>query len=64
MRPFVVYVIVFILSHYSIAAKLELKMSLKAQITADMKTAMKEKQVERLGTIRLLLAAMKQRGLV
>ncbi len=36
-------------------------MSLKAQITADMKTAMKEKQVERLGTIRLLLAAMKQR---
>ncbi|WP_410498901.1 GatB/YqeY domain-containing protein [Chitinibacter sp. S2-10] len=36
-------------------------MSLKAQITADMKTAMKEKQIERLGTIRLLLAAMKQR---
>ncbi|SMC16610.1 hypothetical protein SAMN02745857_00223 [Andreprevotia lacus DSM 23236] len=36
-------------------------MSLKAQITQDMKTAMKEKQVERLGTIRLLLAAIKQR---
>nr|WP_314899643.1 GatB/YqeY domain-containing protein [uncultured Deefgea sp.] len=36
-------------------------MSLKARITADMKTAMKEKQVDRLGTIRLLLAAMKQR---
>ncbi|WP_373974941.1 GatB/YqeY domain-containing protein [Chitinibacter sp. SCUT-21] len=36
-------------------------MSLKAQITADMKTAMKEKQAERLGTIRLLMAAMKQR---
>ncbi|QLI82580.1 GatB/YqeY domain-containing protein [Chitinibacter fontanus] len=36
-------------------------MSLKARITADMKTAMKEKQAERLGTIRLLLAAMKQR---
>jgi uncharacterized protein YqeY len=36
-------------------------MTLKARITADMKTAMKEKQVDRLGTIRLLLAAMKQR---
>ncbi|MBB5190819.1 hypothetical protein HNQ50_001542 [Silvimonas terrae] len=36
-------------------------MSLKARITEDMKTAMKEKQTERLGTIRLLLAAMKQR---
>ena len=36
-------------------------MSLKAQITQDMKTAMKEKQAERLGTIRLLLAAIKQR---
>ena len=36
-------------------------MSLKARITADMKTAMKEKQVDRLGTIRLLLAAIKQR---
>ncbi|GGP27895.1 GatB/YqeY domain-containing protein [Silvimonas amylolytica] len=36
-------------------------MSLKARITDDMKTAMKEKQTERLGTIRLLLAAMKQR---
>ncbi|KAF0812931.1 hypothetical protein IGB42_02779 [Andreprevotia sp. IGB-42] len=36
-------------------------MSLKAQITQDMKTAMKEKQPERLGTIRLLLAAIKQR---
>lgn len=36
-------------------------MTLKARITADMKTAMKERQVDRLGTIRLLLAAMKQR---
>ncbi|MBM3117811.1 GatB/YqeY domain-containing protein [Jeongeupia naejangsanensis] len=36
-------------------------MSLKAQITQDMKTAMKEKQATRLGTIRLLLAAIKQR---
>ncbi|MBM5572297.1 MULTISPECIES: GatB/YqeY domain-containing protein [Deefgea] len=36
-------------------------MTLKARITADMKTAMKEKQVDRLGTIRLLLAAIKQR---
>ncbi|WP_028449264.1 GatB/YqeY domain-containing protein [Chitinibacter tainanensis] len=36
-------------------------MSLKEQITADMKTAMKEKQADRLATIRLLMAAMKQR---
>lgn len=36
-------------------------MTLKARINADMKTAMKEKQADRLGTIRLLLAAMKQR---
>ncbi|AOY00200.1 GatB/YqeY domain-containing protein [Jeongeupia sp. USM3] len=36
-------------------------MSLKAQIQQDMKTAMKEKQATRLGTIRLLLAAIKQR---
>jgi uncharacterized protein YqeY len=36
-------------------------MSLKAQITEDMKTAMRAKDSERLGTIRLLQAAMKQR---
>ena len=36
-------------------------MSLKDQITEDMKTAMRAKDVERLGTIRLLQAAMKQR---
>ncbi|WP_297575140.1 GatB/YqeY domain-containing protein [uncultured Deefgea sp.] len=36
-------------------------MTLKARITADMKTAMKEKQTDRLGAIRLLLAAIKQR---
>ncbi len=36
-------------------------MSLKQRITDDMKTAMREKNVARLGTIRLLLAAMKQR---
>ncbi|QKJ65672.1 GatB/YqeY domain-containing protein [Deefgea piscis] len=36
-------------------------MTLKARITADMKTAMKEKQADRLGVIRLLLAAIKQR---
>ncbi|GHD66194.1 GatB/YqeY domain-containing protein [Jeongeupia chitinilytica] len=36
-------------------------MSLKAQIQQDMKTAMKEKQATKLGTIRLLLAAIKQR---
>ena len=36
-------------------------MSLKDQITEDMKSAMRAKDSERLGTIRLLLAAMKQR---
>ena len=36
-------------------------MSLKDQITEDMKTAMRAKDSERLGTIRLLLAAMKQK---
>ena len=36
-------------------------MSLKASITEDMKTAMRAKEAERLGTIRLLLAAMKQK---
>ena len=36
-------------------------MSLKEQITEDMKTAMRAKETARLGTIRLLLAAMKQR---
>ena len=36
-------------------------MSLKDQITDDMKTAMRNKDSERLGTVRLLLAAMKQK---
>ena len=36
-------------------------MRLKDQITDDMKTAMRAKDVARLGTIRLLLAAIKQR---
>ncbi|SEB16933.1 GatB/YqeY domain-containing protein [Variovorax sp. YR216] len=36
-------------------------MSLKDQINEDMKTAMRAKDSERLGTIRLLLAAMKQK---
>ena len=36
-------------------------MSLKDQITEDMKTAMRAKDAARLGTIRLLLAAIKQR---
>jgi len=36
-------------------------MSLKEQITEDMKTAMRAKDSERLGTVRLLLAAMKQK---
>ena len=35
-------------------------MSLKDQISDDMKTAMRAKETERLGTIRLLLAAIKQ----
>ena len=36
-------------------------MSLKDQITDDMKTAMRARDTERLGTIRLLQAAMKQK---
>ncbi len=36
-------------------------MSLKDQITEDMKAAMRAKDTERLGTIRLLQAAMKQK---
>jgi uncharacterized protein YqeY len=36
-------------------------MTLKQQITEDMKTAMRAKETARLGAIRLLLAAMKQR---
>ena len=36
-------------------------MSLKDQITEDMKTAMRAKDSERLGTIRLLMASMKQK---
>ncbi len=36
-------------------------MSLKDQITEDMKSAMRAKETARLGTIRLLLAAIKQR---
>ena len=36
-------------------------MSLKDQITEDMKSAMRAKETARLGTVRLLLAAIKQR---
>jgi len=36
-------------------------MSLKDRITDDMKTAMRAKDTERLGTIRMLLAAIKQK---
>jgi uncharacterized protein YqeY len=36
-------------------------MSLKARISDDMKTAMRAKETARLGTIRLLLAAIKQK---
>jgi uncharacterized protein YqeY len=42
-------------------AALGFSMSLKQQITEDMKTAMRAKDTARLGAIRLLLAAMKQR---
>jgi len=37
------------------------RMTIKEQITEDMKTAMRAKDSERLATIRLLLAAMKQK---
>ena len=37
------------------------QLSLKAQITEDMKAAMRAKETDRLGTIRLLQAAIKQR---
>ena len=37
-------------------------MSLKETITNDMKAAMKAGDSQKLGTIRMLLAAMKQRG--
>jgi uncharacterized protein YqeY len=40
---------------------MEPKMSLKEQITEDMKNAMRAKDAEKLGTIRLLTAAMKQK---
>jgi uncharacterized protein YqeY len=40
---------------------LEQPMSLKERITEDMKTAMRARDSERLGTIRLLTAAMKQK---
>jgi uncharacterized protein len=41
--------------------KQESNMTLKDQITEDMKNAMRAKDSERLGTIRLLLAAIKQK---
>jgi uncharacterized protein YqeY len=37
------------------------EMSLKEQISAEMKQAMRDKDVPKLGTIRLLMAAMKQK---
>ena len=36
-------------------------MSLKEQISAEMKQAMRDKDTHKLGTIRLLMAAMKQK---
>jgi hypothetical protein len=41
--------------------RIEIAMSLKDQITEDMKTAMRAKDAARLSTIRMLLAACKQR---
>lgn len=52
VRPFGIYNLLFSLGK---------AMSLKARIQEDMKTAMKAKDAERLGTIRLLLAAIKQK---
>ena len=46
---------------YANAIHREISMSLKDQITEDMKAAMRAKDSERLGTIRLLLAAAKQK---
>ncbi len=40
---------------------MSLNMSLKDRVTDDMKTAMRAKDAERLGTIRMLLAAVKQK---
>jgi uncharacterized protein YqeY len=45
----------------SIPSTLEKSMSLKEQITEDMKAAMRAKDTAKLGTIRLLTAAMKQK---
>jgi uncharacterized protein len=44
-----------------LGAAVGFNMSLKQQITDDMKTAMRARDAARLGAIRLLLAAMKQR---
>jgi uncharacterized protein YqeY len=41
--------------------ELEIAMSLKVRITEDMKSAMKAKETARLGAVRLILAAIKQR---
>jgi uncharacterized protein YqeY len=56
MRGFGIYNVGF----YAQRSK-KLKMTLKAQITEDMKNAMRAKESARLGAIRLLLSAMKQR---
>jgi len=46
---------------FAFLANEEITMALKEQITEDMKTAMRAKDTTRLGTIRLLLAACKQK---
>jgi uncharacterized protein YqeY len=51
----------FVVSNTPFVTHQEPPMSLKEQITEDMKTAMRAKDAERLGTIRLLLSAMKQK---
>jgi uncharacterized protein YqeY len=56
MRAFVICNVIFQPSTFN-----GITMSLKEQITEDMKTAMRAKDSERLGTIRLLLAALKQK---
>jgi uncharacterized protein YqeY len=50
-----------LLTGFLSGTNVENSMGLKEQITEDMKTAMRAKDMERLGTIRLLTAAMKQK---
>lgn len=46
---------------YSIKTGAEMSFTIKAKITEDMKTAMRSQDKDRLATIRLIMAALKQR---